>query len=132
MSTTPKYRNEADVKRDVKKLLDKHNWFWWMPSANAFGKSGASDFMALKSGVFMAIETKFENNTPTPMQLGFLNSVAAEDGFAFVVTEKRIEWLGVFLDAFASATDEVRKNSKMANADGAKMIDAIRELQAEV
>ena len=51
--------SESDVKKYVKKILDDHGWKWWMPPANGFGQAGISDFNALRSGVFLAVETKF-------------------------------------------------------------------------
>jgi hypothetical protein len=59
------YTKEAHVKDDMKALLDRFGWFWFMPPANAYGKSGISDIIALKRGTFMAIETKFGSNKPT-------------------------------------------------------------------
>lgn len=123
---------EADVKKAVKKLLDKHKWFWWMPPANGFGRTGISDFNAIRGGVFLAVETKFGNNKPTAMQLGFLNSVAAEDCFAFVVNENRVDSLQAWLEAFDRATEAMGKGEKPAPEDGATMLDAIREMTLEL
>jgi Holliday junction resolvase len=123
-------KNEKDVKAKVKKLLDKFGWFWFMPPANAYGRSGISDIIALKAGVMLAIETKFGANKPTAMQVAFLNSVNAESAFAFVVNEGNLNWLEVFLEDFNSQTDLVATEGKMANDAGARLVDAIRALQA--
>ena len=130
----PKYafRNESDVKKHVKKLLDAHGYFWWMPAANAFGKSGAADFMAIKHGVFLAIETKFGDRKLTTMQRAFLNSINAENGFGFVVHDKNIAWFDVWLQAFARATVAQSKGQQPSDEDGSVMLNAIRTLQAEV
>src|SRR6056297_353525 len=82
------FETEKDVKAEVKKLLTKHGWFWWMPPGNGFGKGGVADFNALHHGVFLAIETKFGSKRPTPAQIGYLESIHAENGFGFVVNEK--------------------------------------------
>jgi hypothetical protein len=121
-------RNEKDVKAKVKKLLDKRGWFWFMPPANAFGKSGISDLIALKAGVFLAIETKFGSNKPTALQVGFLDSVRQEDGFGFVVNDKNVEWLDAFLDSFAIAAEAQGAKQPVPEEHGARMINAIREL----
>ena len=63
-------RIEKDVKTRIKKLLDDHDWFWFMPPANGFGRTGISDIIAVKRGVFLAIEAKFGKNPPTAMQIG--------------------------------------------------------------
>lgn len=121
-------RDEKGVKENVKRLLDAFGYFWWMPPANGFGKVGVSDFHALKNGVFIAIETKFGSNKPTVHQKAFLESVQACEAFAFVVTDKNLEWLKSFLDDFQGQTDLVASEQKMSNDAGARMLDAIRAL----
>lgn len=122
------HTKEAHVKDDVKALLDKFEWFWFMPPANAYGKSGISDFIALKRGVFMAIETKFGSKKPTPQQIGFLNSVRAADGFAFVVNEKTLFWLAAFLEDFEASSTAAIKGEKVTEEQGSRMLNAIYEL----
>lgn len=119
---------EKDVKHKIRAILDKFGWFWWMPPANGFGKSGISDFNALKRGTFIAIEAKFGSNKPTAMQIGYLNSVRAESSFAFVVNDKNIDWLEAFLESFESATEAQMKREMPTHEDGARMINAIAEL----
>lgn len=126
MRTT--HTKEAHVKDDVKALLDKYQWFWWMPPANGYGKSGVSDFHAVKTGTFMAIETKFGTNKPTAMQIGFLNSIRAADGFAFVVSDRNIDWFEAFLDSFQIATEATSRREEVPQEHGARMLNAIAEL----
>jgi hypothetical protein len=123
-------KNEKDVKAKVKKLLDHHKWFWFMPPSNAYGKSGISDLIALKAGVFLAIETKFGSNKPTALQIGFLNSIRMEDGFGFVVNDKNWPWLAAFLESFAVAAEAQGQKKEVPEEHGARMINAIRELTA--
>lgn len=123
-------KSEKDVKAKVKKLLDKAGWFWWMPPANGFGKVGVSDFHALKNGVFIAIETKFGSNKPTAHQRAFLESINAESAFAFVVNEQNVDWLESFLKDFAEQTSSIAEKRQMSNEAGARLLDAIRALQA--
>lgn len=123
-------RNEKDVKTRVKKLLDEHGWFWWMPPANGYGKVGISDLQAIKAGVFLAVETKFGKNVPTPHQRAFLTSVNSESGFGFVVNEANLDQLEAFLVNFGESVREVSENKRMGNEAGAILIDAIRALQA--
>lgn len=126
------YLKEADVKAEVKKLLDKYGWYWWMTPANGYGKAGISDFSALKAGVFLAIETKFGTNKPTAMQIGYLNSIRAEDGFAFVVNEKNVEWLDAWLGAFARSAEAAANKQMPTPEDGAMMVNAIHEMTAMI
>lgn len=128
MSKAITYTNEADVKKQVKKLLDKHKWFWWMPPANGFGRTGISDFNALRGGVFLAVETKFGKNKPTPMQIGFIDSVKSEDGMAFVVNENTIEHFAAWLTAFDKAVQAQSEQREVDPLDGAAMIDAMRAM----
>ena len=128
MSKKADLNNEGDVKRQVKKLLDKHKWFWWMPPANGFGRTGISDFNVFRSGIFMAIETKFGKNEVTPMQKGFLESIRSEQGFAFRVDETNLEWLKVWLECFDRAIEAKRQQVDVAPEDGAAMLDAIRAM----
>jgi hypothetical protein len=122
------YRLEKDVKREVKKLLDVHRWFWFCPPANGFGKAGISDFLALRAGVFMAIETKVKTNKPTPMQKAFLSSIAAEDGFGFVVNDSNIDSFSKWLDMFDEAVAFAARNEVPPAAIGGPLLDAQKAL----
>jgi hypothetical protein len=121
-------RDEKGVKENIKRLLDHHGWFWWMPPANGYGKVGVSDFHAIKNGVFMAIEAKFGSNKPTVHQRAFLESIHASDAFGFVVNDQNLEHLGWFLTDFQGQTDLVAADQKMSNEAGARLIDALSAL----
>ena len=131
MSKMPKpaLSNEGAVKAKVKKLLDNHGWFWFMPPANGFGKSGIADILAIKAGMFMAIETKYGVNTPTPQQRGFLHSVAACDHFALVVTDQTLLDLSAFLSALDQSMGCVARGGVPPPEVGAPMADALKVLQ---
>lgn len=129
---TVAYRTEADVKKQVKKLLTQHGYFFWMPSANAFGKAGTADICSIKSGVFLAIETKFGRNKPTPMQRGFLESINAEQGFGFVVCEKRVGYLAQWLHLFDAAVAAQASGEEVPVADGAAMLECMRFMTEEL
>ena len=126
-----KYTNEKDVKAELKRMLNIHNWFWWMPSANGYGTSGVADFCAIRNGVFMALETKFKNNQPTVMQKSYLVSIVAEDGLSFVVNEDRLIWLASWLEAFDRAVAAESRGEKPAEMDGALLIDAVKEMTTD-
>lgn len=128
MAKETTYTNEADVKRRVKKLLDQHKWFWWMPPANGFGRTGISDFNALRGGVFIAVETKFGKNKPTPMQVGFLESIQSESGIAFIVNDQNIFAFELWLSHFDNAVKAQAEQRDVDPADGAAMLDAMRAL----
>lgn len=90
---------ERDVKNVVKKLLTEFGWHWWMPASNAFGTSGASDFHAVKEGMFLAIETKVKGRKPTALQKRFLDEIRAAAAFGLLVDETRLTLLRDWLEA---------------------------------
>lgn len=121
-------KDEKDVKKKVKVILSKFGWFWWMPPANGYGKAGISDFGAVKKGTFMVIETKFGPKRPTPLQIGFMNSIRAEDGFAFVINDRNIDWLEAFLESFDVAVVAQSRGEEVPAEHGARMLNALAEL----
>lgn len=119
-------RIEKDVKRKIKSVLDKHGWFWFTPpTGGGFGTSGVSDVLAIRAGVFMAIEAKFGDNTPSALQKGFLNSVNAESGFGFVVNEKNMDQFEAFMENFDKAALAQRQGKEVRPEDGSIMLNAI-------
>lgn len=93
-------RNEKGVKAKIKQMLDHFGWFHWMPPANGYGSLGVHDHHAIKDGVFLTIEAKFDRNRPTPVQKAFAAHVAANNCTAFCVTEKNIDHLAWWLESF--------------------------------
>ena len=135
MSTMPRKKHlESDTKAEVKKLLDEHGWFWFSPPAGAFGVSGIADILAVKTGMFMAIETKRGTKKPEPttLQVGFLNSIRAEDHFALVVNDARLAVFQAFLEALDRSTAAVSAKQPIAPEDGAMMLNTIREMTGEL
>lgn len=123
--------NEKGVKALIKRLLDFHGWFHWMPGANGFGAQGVSDHLSLKSGVFLAIEAKFGTNKPTPVQKGFAAQILANDGYAFCVNERNIDHLAYFLESFeVSIQHQLAGNSaeSLPQEHGSRMLNAIAAL----
>ena len=128
--------NEKGVKSKIKQLLDHYGYFHWMPGANGYGTQGVSDHLAIKDGVFLAIEAKFGSNKPKPTQKAFAAQIIANDGFAFCVTEKNIDHLAWWLESFAIAQEASRQalNEKrdpdqaVPPEHGARMLNAISVL----
>lgn len=93
MVRKPKDNDQTEwaIKKQVKRILSETGWSYWMPSANAFGRSGQSDFLAVKvPRMFMVIETKYKD-MPTALQLAFLEMVHNAGHYAFLVDETNIE-----------------------------------------
>jgi hypothetical protein len=85
------FASEADVKREVKRILDRIGAFYFMPPSGAFGRTGISDFIGVHRGKFFAIETKFGRNSATTMQLRFGMNVQTHGGVFMVVNETNLE-----------------------------------------
>ena len=88
-------RKEADVKNEVKKTLATaggytHIW-WFMPSANGYGRPGIPDFVGCVHGHAFAIETNFGGNKPTPYQAREAGNIAKAGGQFYLVDETNIE-----------------------------------------
>ena len=97
-------KTEWFVKKQVKQILADTGWDYWMPSANAFGRNGVSDFLAVKRPkLFMAIETKYDD-MPTVLQANFLASIHEAGHYAFLVDETNVEQLRVVLSTNMNAS----------------------------
>lgn len=129
-------KDEKGVKAKVKQLLNHHGWFHWMPGANGYGTTGVSDHLAIKDGVFLAVECKFGYNKPKPLQKAFAAQIMANDGFAFCVNERNIDHLAYWLESFALSQDLVRQamaegrspDDAVPAEHGARMLNAISAL----
>jgi len=123
-----KFQNEKDVKRLIKKLLDKHQWFWWCPPANGYGPIGVHDFNSLRHGIFLSIEAKFGRNKPTPAQKAFAQTITSHQGFAFAVNERNLDQLEAWLAAFDNACEHQARRLDVRPEDGATMLNAIHAM----
>jgi hypothetical protein len=122
------YRSENDVKREIKRLLDKHGWFHWTAAAGAFSATGIADRLALRAGVFLAVEAKFGKNRPTRLQKAYLQSIMAEGGFGFCANETHLPILQTWLETFDRASQAFAQGQKPAHEDGALLLDCVRAL----
>jgi hypothetical protein len=92
-----KMKNESDVKARVKKLFKEvaaqHGRLWWfMPSANGFGRAGIPDFVGHVNGCAFAVETKFGKGDLTAHQAKELEVFILAGGKAWIVRETNIDW----------------------------------------
>lgn len=88
---TKEHPVEGDVKREVKRRLERRGWFYFMPNAGAFGRSGTSDILALRQGRFLAIETKLKKAKGSPLQEEFMAKVRAHGGYDLVVNQAMLD-----------------------------------------
>ena len=85
------YTPEGKVKASVKKLLDQHKVYYFMPATGGYGRSGVPDFVGCARGKFFAVETKAGKGTPTALQLREMERIKAAGGLAFVINEDNID-----------------------------------------
>lgn len=83
-------RNEADVKKEVKKLLNKLGAWWFMPVPTGYGVKGVPDFIVCLEGRFVGIETKFGKNKPSKWQQLQIEKIKAACGTALVINEDNV------------------------------------------
>lgn len=132
MAREKTYKNETDVKKEIKRLLDKHKWFHWVTPSNGMGSSGIPDRIAVRAGVILVIEAKFGKNRPTQLQKAFLQSIMAESGFGFVVNEATLPWLATWLETFDRAQNAVVGGEKPSHDDGGLLMEAVRVLTEQI
>lgn len=73
------YKLEADLTDAVKNWLDTQNDLYYTKISDRF-KKGISDFIICVRGIFVAIELKAGNNTPSPHQKFFIKNVVNAGG----------------------------------------------------
>ena len=120
--------DEKGVKNLIKALLNAHGWFTWMPGANGYGAQGVSDHLAIKDGVFLAVEAKFGTNKPKATQKAFAGQIIANDGFAFCVTERNIDHFAWWLTSFEFAKLAQMRKEEVPPEHGSRMLNAMNVL----
>ena len=89
MALTP----EAKVKRDVAKILDRYNVYYFFPPANGYGRQGIPDIICCIHGHFLAIECKAGKGTTTVLQEREIAKIKQHGGTVMVVNEHNQEEL---------------------------------------
>ena len=91
---------EGKVKAKVKKILNEHGVYYFMPATGGYGRSGIPDFICCCNGQFMAIECKAGKGDLTALQTRELTRIDAAGGEAVVVRESSIDNFIKFLGSF--------------------------------
>jgi hypothetical protein len=76
---------EGKLKQQVKKVLDKHGVWYYMPVQNGMGVTGIPDFICCDNGRLVGIETKAPGKHPTPNQIRIGDQITGHGGVWFVV-----------------------------------------------
>jgi hypothetical protein len=93
-------RREADVKAEVKKVLNSYGdkvW-WFMPVPTGFGVQGVPDFVCSICGRFVAIETKFGRNGLTKWQIKQMEGIIGTGAAHMVINEDNVDSLAAVID----------------------------------
>lgn len=88
---------EAKVKKEVKKILDELECYYFFPATGGFGKSGVPDIVVCYLGHFVGIECKSGDNKPTLLQEKNLENINKSKGSSIVVNEKNLPNLKMWL-----------------------------------
>lgn len=90
---------EADVKREVKKLLQSYGAYWYMVVPGGFGRRGVPDFLVCHNGRFLAVETKAKGICkPSPFQAQEMEAIQAAGGTSMVTNARNIDELERWLE----------------------------------
>lgn len=89
---------EAQVKQEVKRILDEAGAYWYMVVPTGYGRRGVPDFLVCHRGKFLAVETKRENiSEPSPHQAREMRSIEAAKGSTLLINAENLheleEWL---------------------------------------
>ena len=91
---------EAKVKVRVKKVLDEHKVYYFLPATGGYGRAGVPDIIACFNGQFIAIETKAGKGKTTALQERELSRIAESGGVTFVINEDNLDDLGLYFMTF--------------------------------
>lgn len=65
------------------KYLRDDGWLCWKNHGSIYFSAGTPDIMAMKDGIFIAIELKVPKKKPTPVQLAWIADINDHGHYAF-------------------------------------------------
>lgn len=78
---------ESRTKTQIKRILADAGVYYFMPSANGYGRAGIPDFVCCVNGRFLAIEAKAGKGMPTALQAREHERIEQAGGIALVLWE---------------------------------------------
>jgi hypothetical protein len=98
-------KNEGDVKKIVKNVLNDSEYCWWfMPAANGFGRSGIPDFIGCVNGSMFAVETKYGKGTTTANQEREISTLTRCGAKVWIVRETSVDVWTIEFKAWVALT----------------------------
>lgn len=77
---------EAKVKAQVRRILDKHDAYYFFPPGMGLGRAGIPDVIICHRGYFIAVECKATpKEQPTALQSREISLIREAEGFALVI-----------------------------------------------
>jgi hypothetical protein len=89
---------EGRVKKDIRKVLDSLNAWYYMPVSRGMGVMGIPDFIGCLSGRFFAIEAKANGGKPTLRQTLIMGAIRRAGGLVFIIDESNVEGLARLME----------------------------------
>lgn len=84
---------EAQTKKRIKEILNKHRVYYFMPRGTGFGTSGVPDFVCCCNGKFLAVEAKAAHGRVSPLQKLQIENIRTAKGTALVVYDEPEDYI---------------------------------------
>ena len=82
---------EADVKKEINKVLRKFGVYTFMPVPGGYGKGGVHDHIVCYMGFFISIEAKADaKKEPSGLQIKNAREIIAAGGCALLIHDENI------------------------------------------
>ena len=117
------FRNEADVKDAVKRIIKAHAAWYHMLVICAYGVQGVPDFDIVMNGRSVRVETKFGYNKPTLRQQLCLYNLTKAGALCMVINEKNIGDFALVM--YMLETGRVTDATALCHANVSKYFDLL-------
>lgn len=91
--TTP----EGKVKKEVKRILESHEIYYYMPVPSGYGRRGPGDFLCCVNSKFLSIEAKGPDGKETELQEEDSKAVRKSKGLKLIIKMENLYYLESFI-----------------------------------